>query len=137
MAARHDPGFIRYPRSIRTERHVVSANFDDAQVLPLLLRQNVAEHTALLALVIVASSPEFIQHAPWHKRGRGQLRSRMVEFLSRSLAVILENADVLKAAVTFQILNPQRSQPQKLLHLEVAGVPEMAVVPRIFQQNFV
>ena len=53
------------------------------------------------------------------------------------LAVILENADVLEAAVALQILNPLRGQTQKLFDLNVAGIPDMAIVARIFQQNFV
>jgi hypothetical protein len=51
--------------------------------------------------------------------------------------VILENADVLEAAVALQILNAQRGQTQKLFDFGVARIPEMAVVARIFQQNFV
>ena len=54
----------------------------------------------------------------------------------RSGAVILEDADVLEPAVALQILNAQRRQTQKLFDFKVARSPEMAVMTRIFQQNF-
>src|ERR1019366_3476137 len=128
MAAGHNPGFVRDARSIGAEGHVVSANFEDAQALTLLLRQNVAEDAALFALVIVASSAEFVEDAARHENGCGQLGSGVVEFLSGSLAVILENADVLEPAVALQILNPQRGQTQELFDFDVARIPDMAVV---------
>src|ERR1700682_6029812 len=137
MAARHNPGFIRDARSIGAEGHVVSAIFDDAQALMLLLRQNVAEDATLLALEIVASGAEFVEDAARHESGCGQLRSGMVEFLSGALAVILENADVLEPAVALQILNPQRGQTQELFDFDVARTPKMAVVAVIFHQNLV
>src|SRR5258708_1277158 len=61
----------------------------------------------------------------------------MVEFLSGPDAMVLENADVLKSAVTLQILNPQRDQAQELLNFDIARVPEMAVMTGIFEQNLV
>src|SRR3984885_3614286 len=134
MAARHDPGFIRHARSKRAKRHVISTSLDDAQPLPLLLRQNVAEDAALFALVIVAPGTQFVENAARHKRGRGQLRSGVIKLLSRSRAMVLENADVLKAAVPLQVLYARRGQTQKLLHLGVAPIPQMAVVARILQQ---
>src|SRR6266852_6695233 len=137
MAARHDPGFVRDARSIRAEGHVVSSRLDDAQVLALLLRQNVAEDAALFGLEVLASGAEFVKDTAWHKNGCRQLRSGVVKFLSRGLAVILENADVLEAAVALQILNPLRRQTQELFDLGVAGIPDMAIVARIFPQNCV
>src|SRR6202163_3008838 len=137
MAARHDPGLVRDTRSIRAEGHVVASRFDDAQVLTLLLRQNVAEDAALLALEVLASGAEFVEHTARHKNGCRQLGSGVVEFLPGCLAVILENADVLESAIALQILNPLRGQTQELLDLDVTGIPDMAIVAGIFQQNFV
>src|ERR1700674_3637886 len=137
MAARHNPGFIRDARGIGAEGDVVSAIFEDAQGLMLLLRQNVAENAPLLAFEIVTSSAELVEDAPRHEGGCGQLRSRVLEFLSGALAVILENADVLKSAVALQILNPQRDQAQELLDFDIARVPEMAVMAGILEQDFV
>ena len=135
MAAGHNPGFVRDARSIGAEGQVVSANFDDAQVLTLLLRQNVAEHAALFRLEIVASGAEFVEDAARHEGGCGQLGSGMLKFLPRSFAVILENTDVLEAAVALQILNPQRGQTQELFDLDVADIPDVAIVAGIFDQN--
>ena len=61
----------------------------------------------------------------------------MREFLSGAFAVIFEDADVLEAAVALQVLNAQRGQVEKLFHLDVARVPDVAVMARIFYQNFV
>src|ERR1035441_11091229 len=106
MAAGHNPGFVRDARSIGAEGHIVSASFYDAQVLTFLLRQNVAEDSALFAFEIVASGAEFVEDAARHEGGRGQLGCGVLEFLSGFLAMILENADVLEPAVALQILNP-------------------------------
>src|SRR5882762_3410700 len=137
MAARHDPSLVRHARSIRAESHVVSSRFDNAQVLTLLLRQNVAEDAALFALEVFASGAEFVEHTARHENGCRQLGSGVVEFLSGCLAVILENADVLEAAVALQILNPLCRQTQELFDLDVTGIPDMAIVAGILQQNFV
>src|ERR1700693_3946390 len=135
MAARHNPGFIRNARSIGAEGYVVSAIFDDAQGLILLLGQNVAEDATLYALEIVASGAELVEDAARHESGCGQLRGGMVEFLSGALAVILEDTDVLEPAVALQILNPQRGQTQELFDFDVARTPEIAVMVGIFEQN--
>src|ERR1700730_12949011 len=137
MASWHDPGLVRDTRSIRAEGHVVASRFDDAQVLTFFLRQNVAENAALLALEVLASGAEFVEHTARHKNSCRQLGSGVVEFLSRSLAVILENADVFESAIALQILNPLRRQAQELFDLDVTGIPGMAIVAWIFQQNFV
>src|ERR1039457_6541957 len=108
MAARHNPGFIRRARGLGGEGHLGSRGFPDAQVLPLLLRQNVAEDAALFTLEIVASGAELVKDAARHESGCRELRGRVLEFLAGSLAVVLENADVLEAAVALQILNSQR-----------------------------
>src|SRR5450755_4284864 len=71
MAARNHPGFVRNSRSIRTKRNVIATNLDDAQVLPLLLGQNVAKYTALFTLVVIASSAQLVEHASRHKRSCG------------------------------------------------------------------
>jgi hypothetical protein len=43
----------------------------------------------------------------------------------------------LNPAIALQILNALRGQTQKLLDFGIARIPEMAVMTRIFQQNFV
>src|SRR5260370_36068506 len=121
VGARHDAGLVREGRSIRAEGHVVSSSFNDAQVLTFLLRQNVAEDAALFALEVLASGAEFVKDTAWHKNGRRQLGIRLVEFLSGCLAVFLDNADVLDAAVALQIMNPMRGQTQILFDLEVSS----------------
>src|ERR1700691_5168927 len=136
MTARNYPGLVGHPRRIGAEDNIVSASFDDAKVLPFLLRQNIAEHAALFILVIVAPGAEFVEHSPRHKCGSRELRCRMAKFLSGAFAVILENADVFEPAIALQILNPKSGEPQKLFEFEVANVPDMTVMPRILQQYF-
>src|SRR6202050_3208503 len=104
MAARHDPGFIRHARSKRAKRHVISTSLDDAPPLPPLLRPQVAESRPPFFFVLIAPGTQFVENAARHKRGRGQLRSGVIKLLSRSRAMVLENADVLKAAVPLQVL---------------------------------
>src|SRR6202140_2308397 len=137
MAARHNPGCIRNARRVRAEGPVVAARLHDTQVLTLLLGQNVAEDAALFALEVLASGAKFVEDAAGHEKSCLQLGRGGVEFLSRSLAVILENADVLESAIALQILNPLRGQTQELFDLDVTGIPDMAIVAGIFQQNFV
>src|ERR1700686_3691997 len=137
MAARHNPGCIRNARRVRAEGPVVAARLHDTQVLTFFLRQNVAENAALFALEVLASGAKFVEDAARHENSCRQLGSGVVEFLSRSLAVILENADVLESAIALQILNPLRGQTQELFDLDVTGIPDMAIVAGIFPQNFV
>src|SRR5258708_16534973 len=137
MAAGYNPGLIWNAWRIRAEGYVVSTIFDDAQTLMLFLGQDVAEDATLFGLEIVASGAELVEDAARHESGCGELGSRVVEFRSGPHAVILENADVLKSAVTLQILNPQRDQAQELLNFAIARVPEMAVMTGIFEQNLV
>ena len=79
-------------------------------------------------LEVVAAGAQFIEHAARNKRGRGELRSGMLEFLPGIDSVILEDADVLEARIALEVLNALRRQQQELLDLGVAGVPQLAVV---------
>ena len=56
----------------------------------------------------------------------------MLELLSGAGAVVLEDADVVEAAVALQVLNALGGQQQKLFDFGVVGVPQLAVVPGIF-----
>src|ERR1700679_3695694 len=132
MAARHDPGFVGNAWRIRTECCVVPTEFDDAKGLTFLLRQNVAENAAFLALIIIARCAEFIEHAARHERGRRELGGGMYDLRARRIAVILKNADILQAAVAFQILQSLRNQAQELLDLRLARIPQVTVMPWIF-----
>ena len=60
----------------------------------------------------------------------------MAEFLPGVLAVILEQADVFDARIALEIEDALGGQPQEMSDLIVAGVPQMPVVTRIFDQNF-
>src|SRR5258705_11292470 len=61
----------------------------------------------------------------------------MLKLLARAPPLILEDADVLEAAVALQILDSLRDQPQKLLNLGIARVPEVSVMVGIFEQQLV
>src|ERR1700723_380748 len=137
VGAGENPGFVGDARSVGAERNVVAAHFQDAHILAFFLRDDVAENAALFALEVVASSAQFVENTAWDEGGGGELRSWMREFLSGAFAVIFEDADVLEAAVALQVLNAQRGQAEKLFHLDVARVPDVAVMARILYQNFV
>ena len=61
----------------------------------------------------------------------------MAEFLARIGAVIFEEADVLDARIALEVHDAFGGQAQELSDLIVTGIPQMAVMPGIFHQNFV
>jgi hypothetical protein len=61
----------------------------------------------------------------------------MIEFLPRARPLILEHADVLEAAIAFQVLHALRAKQQELLNLAIVRVPDLAVVAGIFDQHLV
>ena len=105
MSTRYDPAFVRDTRRVRTERDVVAACLQHAHALALLLRKDVAENAAFLLLEVVAPGAEFIKHTAGHKSGRRKLRRRMLEFLARIAAVILENTNVFETLVALEVLD--------------------------------
>ena len=86
---------------------------------------------------IFAAGAQFVEHAARNEHGRGDLRRRMAEFLSGVLAVVLEETDVLDAWVALQVEDALGGQAQEVPDFIVAGVPQMAVVARVFDQHFV
>src|SRR5271166_4021406 len=135
VAARHNPGFIRHTRGIRATGNVVATHFHDPQLLVLLLLQDVAEDAALLHLIVLPRRPQLVQHPPRNKRAGYDLRRRMVKLLSRHAAEILEDADVLEASVALQVLDALAAESKILLDLAIVGVPQVAVVARIFHDD--
>ena len=106
-------------------------------VLTFLLGEDVAEHAAFLGLEVIPSGAQFVKHSAWYESGRGELRSGMLEFLSRSHTVILEDADVLEARILLQILNALGRQQQKLLDLGIARIPQLPIVMQALHQDLV
>ncbi len=137
MIARQDPGFVGDAGRVGTHGDVVAADFDDALGLALFLLNDVAEDAALFADKIFAAGAQFVEHAAWDEHGRGNLRRGMGEFLPGVLAVVLEEADVLDARVALEVEDALGGEAEEVCDLFVAGVPEMAVVARIFDQHFV
>ena len=122
VVARQNPGFVRNARSIGSEGDVVSASLDHAGGLALFLVENVAENAALLFRKIFPSRAQFVEHAPWHKHGGGNLRCGMAEFLPGVGTVVFEEADVLDARVALEIEDAFGSEAQELADLIVAGL---------------
>src|SRR5437868_2211563 len=135
MRARDDPGFVGHARRIGTAGNVLTAALHNADLLLLFLRQNIAEDATLLALVVLAPGPQFIKHAARHKRGRGELPVRVVEFLAAEWAMVLKDGDVFESAVALEINDALGGEAQELLDFRVAGIPKIAVVTRIFNQH--
>ena len=132
-----DPGFVRHAGRVRTEGDVVATHFDDAQALPLFLPDDVAEHATFFLLVVVPAGTQFVQHTARDEGGGGELRRGMFEFLAGVDSEILEDADVLDARVALEILDPLGGEAEELLDLGVACIPEVAIVLRVFDQDFV
>src|SRR6202158_2071711 len=61
----------------------------------------------------------------------------MAEFLPGILAIILEQADVLDARIALEVEDALGDQAEEVCDLIVAGIPQVAVVARIFDQNLV
>src|SRR4051812_40967698 len=124
VAARENPCFIRRSRRIGTKCHKIATHLDHALALLQFLRNDVTEDAAFLSLEVIPTSPQFIKHPSRHKSCRRKLRIWMLEFLSRVPPIILKDADVLEARITFQILNAMPRQQQELFDLSIAGIPQ-------------
>src|SRR5579864_3412862 len=105
--------------------------------LTFFLLNDVAEYTSFLASEVLTSSPKFVEHASGHKHGRGHLRGRMAELLSRILAVVLEQADVLDPGISLQVEDPLGGETKKVSDLFVTRRPQMPVMVRILDQHLV
>src|ERR1700731_1696743 len=125
VIARQDPGLIGDARRIGTKGEIVSACLNDAQSLPLFLLDNVAENAAFFAHEVLAAGAQLVEHAPRNEHGRGKLRRRVAEFLPGTLAVVLEETDILDAWVALQVEDAFGGQAEKVCDLIVAGVPQM------------
>ena len=136
MIARQNPGFVGNARSVGAEREIVAAGFNHPQSLAFLLLNDVAEDTAFLADEIFASGAQLVEHAPRDEHGRGDLRRGMAEFLAGILAIVFEQADVLDARVALEVENALGGEAKEVRDLIVAGIPQMPVVARIFDQHF-
>src|SRR5690348_5648484 len=131
------PGFVRRPRSIRTGSNKISANLDDARAGGSFLRKNVAKNATFFLVVVIEPGAKFIKHSARNECGRGQLRVGMSELLARARPEILEDADVAEAGVAFEVLDALGNEQEELLDLGVAGVPELAVMFRVLDQQLV
>ena len=67
------PSFVRYPRSIRTQRVVIPLHVHDAFSLLLFLTHRIAENAALLVLEPFVRGVQFVLDAPRNKNRRGHL----------------------------------------------------------------
>ena len=57
VSAWKDPGFVGYARGIGARCDIVPAHFDDALLLPNVLREDVAKYTAFFLHEILTRSP--------------------------------------------------------------------------------
>src|SRR5258706_12815062 len=103
MDAGDNPGFVGHARGVGAEGDEIPADFDDALILSQLLGKNVTKNAAFFGGEVVAAGTKFVQHATGNERRGGELEGRGFEFLGCSGAVVLDNAVVLKARVSFQI----------------------------------
>lgn len=137
MGAGEDPGLVRSARRVGASRAEVAAHLDDACPAGGLLRKDVAKDTALFLLVVLQAGTELVEHAARNKSGCGELRVGMGKLLSRCRTEILEHADVAEAGVAFEVLNALGHEQEELLDFRLAGVPKMAVVLGVFDQQLV
>src|ERR1700687_4115049 len=60
----------------------------------------------------------------------------MAEFLPGILTIVFEQADVFDARIAFEVEDALGDQAEEVCNLIVAGVPQVPVVARIFDQHF-
>src|SRR5579871_5525539 len=90
VIARNNPGLIRNARRVRAEREIVSANFNHALSLALLLMDDVAEDATLFPEEILSPGAQFVQDSSRNKHRGRNLRRRMRELLAGGLAEIFK-----------------------------------------------
>src|SRR5713226_9372927 len=137
VIAGKNPGFVGNAGRVGAEGNVVSAAFDHAQGLTLFLVDDVAKDAAFLVQEILATRAEFVQYSARDEHGGGDLRRGMAELLSGIRAMVFEEADIFDARIALEIEDALGGQAKEPLDLRVAGIPNMAVVARVLDQNLV
>ena len=86
---------------------------------------------------MLTGGTQFVQHAARNERGGDDLRRRVIELLAGVKTEVLEDTDVLEASIFLQVLDALRAKREILLDLAVVGVPQLAVVAGVFDDDFV
>ena len=127
MLARQDPGLERHPRRERLDgEEALGRDHDPPAVLVGgILLDDVAEHAALLELVVAPRALELL-HERLGNDGRGdELGVGVLERRPRAGAVVLEDEDVADAPVTVEIHD---ALAVRLEHLDDVGDRQIAQV---------
>ena len=106
-------------------------------LLVLLLLKDVAEDAAFLSAIVFPCGPQFIEHASRNERGGHNLRRRVIEFLSRHAAEVLEDADILEADVSLQVLDALPAQRQVFFDLTIVRIPQVTIMAGILHNHLV
>ena len=81
--------------------------------------------------------PQLVEHAPRNERGGHNLRRGVIEFLSRHAAEVLEDADILEADVSLQVLDALPAQRQVFFDLTIVRIPQVTIMAGILHNHLV
>src|SRR5580704_12088664 len=113
---RKDPGLEWKPRRVRRQSQEVAVLCNHASARFRLLSNHIAKHATFFVNVILLRPLQLLGHINRKNRQGNQLGVRVLEGSARSLAVILENQDVLEAPVFFQIKNAVTKGPKHIFN---------------------
>src|SRR5579871_961349 len=114
MLLGQNPGFERETGSVRSKCHEILILAHHASAAIHFLPDNVAEDATLFVQEILLGAFEFLGHVDGKNRQRDQLGVRMLQRRPGSLAMILEDQNVLKPAVLLQVENAVAEGPQNI-----------------------
>src|SRR5579884_2149275 len=116
MPLGQNPGFEGEPRGVWRQGYKILVLSDYARTALGFLADDVAEDAALLVKEVLLGALELLNDLSRQNRQRDQLRVSVLQGSARGLSVILENQDVLEAAVFFQVQNAVSKGPQHIFH---------------------
>ena len=86
---------------------------------------------------MLARGTQFVQNAARNKCRGHDLRGGVVEFLTGVVTEVLDDADVLEAVIFLKVVDAMGTQRQVLFDLAVIGVPQLAVVTGVLDDDLV
>src|SRR5437764_7071468 len=137
VLARKDEQLERGARGERAKRDVPIGLQHDARAFPRLLREHVAENTAVLLPEVRAGAGELALELRRDQRKRDELRVRMAQRGPGGCAIVLEEDGAAQTHVAREVDNAFLDCPQHLLDLLWPLLRELARVLRRLDDHLV
>jgi hypothetical protein len=132
-----DPRLEGKSRSKSGHRDKALIFADHPDFLLKLLPHDIAKDTSVFVLKIVFGSFDLFTHSSRDDRKGNQLGVGVLKGSSRGHAVVLEDEDISKPLVSFQIEDPLAIGPQNILHGFKGKRGESLLMERCFDDNLV